>query len=269
MKLLITGASGSIGRVLRQALADQYELIRLADILPPPSKPTSREQWLQFDVCDLDAASAACEGIDCVIHLAGIPLEPDKDAWEQLLPANIIGCYNMFEASRRAGVRRMIYASSNHVVGFYKRDQVVGVDALPRPDSLYGAGKVFGEALGRLYADKHGLSVACLRIGSFRPAPEDRRQLATWISPEDMVQLVKRCIDAPAFHFVVAYGVSDNEGSFWTNRGVEWLGYHPASRGQDAAERFAGSPAEDPLARMFHGGSYCAQNFDGDPARID
>jgi uronate dehydrogenase len=269
MKLLITGASGSIGRVLRAGLAGQYDLIRLTDIVPLPTPATAKEEWIRADVGDLDAATSACTGIDCVIHLAGIPIEPKEDAWEQLLRANIVGCYNMFEASRRSGVRRFIFASSNHVVGFYRRERVVGLEALPRPDSLYGASKVFGEALGRLYADKHGMSVACLRIGSFRAEPEDRRQLATWISPEDMTQLVKRCIDAPAFHFVVAYGTSNNEGSFWTNRGIEWLEYNPTSRGQDAAARFAESPPEEALARLFHGGSFCSQNFDGDPTRID
>ncbi|MBV8682238.1 MAG: NAD(P)-dependent oxidoreductase [Caulobacteraceae bacterium] len=269
MKLLITGASGSIGRVLRDGLAGQYELMRLTDLAPPPRSAARGEECVGFDITDLDAATAACAGIDCVVHLAGIPLEPKENAWEQLLPANIVGCYNMFEASRRSGVRRFIFASSNHVVGFYRREVIVDTDVLPRPDSLYGAGKVFGEALGRLYADKHGMSVACLRIGSFRPAPEDRRQLATWVSAEDTVQLIKRCIDAPSFHFFVVYGVSNNEGTFWTNRGVEWLGYEPHSCGDDYAERFASHPPEDALEGMFHGGGYCAQGFDGDPSLID
>lgn len=269
MKLLITGASGGIGRVLREGLAGQYDLVRLADVVPLPVPPAANEEWIHFDIGNLAAATAACAGIDCVIHLAGIPVEPRENAWEQLLHANIVGCYNMLEASRLAGVRRFIFASSNHVVGFYRRDRIVGLDALPRPDSLYGASKVFGEALGRLYADKHEISVACLRIGSFRPEPEDTRQLATWISPEDMVQLVKRCVDAPTFHFVVAYGISNNEGGFWTNRGIEWLEYNPVSRGHDAAVRLANAPAEDAIARLFHGGSFCSMNFEGSPARID
>lgn len=269
MKILITGASGGIGSVLRAQLAGQYDLIRLADIAPLPQPAAAREEFRRFDIGDLAAATAACTDIDCVVHLAGIPMEPREAAWERLLHANIIGCYNMLEASRQAGVRRFIFASSNHVVGFYRRNRVVGIEALPRPDTLYGASKVFGEALGRLYSDKHAMSVACLRIGSFRTAPEDRRQLATWISADDMVRLVKRCIDAPAFHFVVAYGVSDNSGSFWSNRGVEWLEYKPESRGQDHAARSADWAEEDAVARLFHGGCYCSQNFDGDPTVVD
>lgn len=268
MNVLITGAAGAVGSTLRKGLAGRYALLRLAD-LAPLQPPGEREECLAFDVTDLAAATEACRGIDCVVHLAGIPVEPKEQAWEKLLPANVVGTYNMFEAARQAGVRRMIYASSNHVVGFYRREQVLSPDALPRPDSLYGVSKVFGEALGRFYADKYAMSVACLRIGSFREAPEDRRQLATWISPQDMVQLVARCIEAPAFHFITPYGVSDNEGSLWSNAGLEWLGYRPLSRAQATREQLESWPAEDPVARIFHGGSFCSQDFDGDPHKID
>ena len=268
MKLLITGAAGNIGRVLRRGLAGLYDLLRLADIAPQaPAAPG--EECVALDVGDLAATIDACHGIDCVVHLAGIPVEPEQNAWAQLLPVNIVGTYNVFEAARRAGVKRIVFASSNHVVGFYRREVAVDANAVARPDSFYGVSKVFGEALGRLYADKHGLSVACLRIGSFRERPEDRRQLATWISQRDGVQLFRRCIDAPAFHFLVAYGVSDNAGSFWSNSGLEWLGYRPEDKAEDHAADLAEAPQEDALSRQFHGGSFCAMNFTGDPALID
>ncbi len=268
MKLLITGAAGHIGRALRGGLADRYDLIRLADIAAQsPAGPG--EKCIRADLADINAAITACEGIDCVVHLVGIPLEPAENAWEQLLPVNIVSTYNVFEGARRAGVRRIVYASSNHVVGFYRREQVAGPDALPRPDTLYGVSKVFGEALGRLYADKHGMSVACLRIGSFRQAPEDRRQLATWISPGDTVQLFQRAIEAPDFHFFTAYGVSDNEGTLWSNEGLEWFGYAPQDRSDPNAPAMRNAPKETSLSKMFHGGSYCEQGFTGDPARID
>jgi uronate dehydrogenase len=139
-----------------------------------------------------------------VVHLAGIPYEPLDNAWAEILPANIVNTYNVFEAARRAGVKRVVFASSNHVVGFYRRERTVGIDVPPRPDSYYGVSKVFGEALGRLYADKYAMSVACLRIGSFRQTPEDRRQLTTWLSHDDGARLLRCCIDAPPFHFLVA-----------------------------------------------------------------
>ncbi|MCG8547673.1 MAG: NAD(P)-dependent oxidoreductase, partial [Alphaproteobacteria bacterium] len=191
MKVLLTGAAGTIGRVLRQGLSGQYDLLRLADI-SPLSDAGPGEECIEMDIGDLDAAVSACRGIDCVVHLAAIPVEPEDNAWAQILPANIAGTYNVFEAARQAGAKRVVFASSNHVVGFYRRDAVADPDAAMRPDSVYGVSKVFGEALGRLYADKHGMSVACLRIGSFRERPEDRRQIATWISHRDGVQLFRR-----------------------------------------------------------------------------
>lgn len=268
MKVLITGAAGTIGRTLRQGLAGSYDLLRLADIAPQ-SGAVAGEDCVTMDIGDLGAAVSACRGIDCVVHLAGIPVEPEENAWARILPTNIVGTYNVFEAARLAGVKRVVFASSNHVVGFHRRGAVTDVNAAPRPDSYYGVSKVFGEALGRLYADKHGLSVACLRIGSFREQPEDRRQLATWISHPDGVQLFRRCIDAPDIHFLVVYGVSDNAASFWSNRGLDWLGYRPEDKPEDHAAELAEMPEEDAVSRQFHGGSFCAMRFTGDPSRID
>lgn len=267
MNILITGAAGSIGKVLRAGFANRYDLLRLADIVPQEAAGEG-EEIVSFDITDLEAATRACRDIDCVIHLAGIPVEPQENAWDSLLPANIVGTYNIFEAARQAGVKRMIYASSNHVVGFYRRERTVDTNAPMRPDTLYGVTKVFGEAIGRLYADKHGMSVGCVRIGSFRKQPEDRRQLATWISYDDTSHLFRQIIDAPSFHFFSVYGVSDNAGVFWSNRGLEWLGYSPASRGEASEDQIARWPEENPVALMFHGGEFCNQGFDGDPRNI-
>ncbi len=268
MKLLITGAAGGIGRVLREGLAGRYDLLRLADIAPQ-APAAAGEECLTLDIGNLDATFSACDGIDCVVHLAAVPVEPEENAWAQILPANVVGTHNVFEAARRAGVRRIVFASSNHVVGFHRRETEVDAEASLRPDSFYGVSKVFGEALGRLYADKHGLSVACLRIGSFREQPKDRRQLATWISHRDTVQLFRRCIEAPSFRFLVAYGVSDNAESFWSNRGLEWLGYIPEDKAEEHAHHLTDAPEEDALSRQFHGGSFCAMNFTGDPSLIE
>ena len=167
-------------------------------------------------------------------------------------------------------MRRVIFASSNHVIGYYRTTQRAGIDVLPRPDSRYGVSKVFGEAIGRLYADKHGLSVACLRIGSFRERPEDERQLATWVSPRDMVELVRCAIEAPEFHYLVLYGVSANARARWDNPAAARIGFVPRDNAEDYANEVAGKapPAGDPAAE-FHGGSFCALEWTGDARRID
>jgi uronate dehydrogenase len=263
MKVLITGAAGKIGSVLRTGLAGSYELIRLTDIAPlAPAGPS--EECIAADIVDFSAMEELCAGMDCIVHLAGISEEPTN--WEEVLPTNILGTYNTFEAARRRNIRRVVYASSNHVVGFYRRECTVGTKEPLRPDGVYALSKCFGEALGRLYADKHGLSIACLRIGSFRERPEDRRQLATWLSHRDCVQLVRRCIDAQDFHFLVLYGVSDNRHSFWRNEDAARVGYAP----EDSADRLQIEfPPEDPIAARFHGGSYCLMGLSADPYAPD
>ena len=214
-RILITGAAGNIGSALRKGLRGSYPLIRLLDVAPLGT-PENGEEPYTADICDAPALETAMAGIDCVVHLAGMPTEAP---WEEVLRLNIEGCYNVFEAARRGGVKRIVFASSNHAIGFHRRERFIDTNVVPRPDTRYGVSKVFGEAVGRLYADKYGLSVACLRIGSFLTPdrPTDARQLLTWISHRDMVQLVRRCIDCPDYHFVIVYGVSNNLRSRWDN----------------------------------------------------
>jgi uronate dehydrogenase len=264
--VLITGAAGEIGRVLRSGLAGRYNRLVLLDRAPmDPAGPG--EELHVADMADRAALRAAMQGIDCVVHFAGVPREAE---WEPILEANIAGCYNVFEAAREAGVRRMVYASSNHTVGYHRAERVLDETAEIRPDSRYGVSKVFGEALGRLYADKYGLSVICLRIGSFRARPMAQRELATWISHSDMVHLAACSIDAPpGLHFEVFYGVSNNLGRRWTDRAEELIGFEPKDRAEDAVLP-ASLPREDEgPATMFHGGPVCAREFAGDPASID
>jgi uronate dehydrogenase len=206
-------------------------------------------------------------GIDCAVHLGGVPRE---GPWGAILKHNVVGTYNAFKAARRQGVKRIVFASSNHVIGYYRAGMSVGIDEPPRPDSRYGVSKVFGEALGRRYADKHGLSVACLRIRSFRPRPENARQLAMWVSPRDLAQLIRCCIDTPDYHYVIAYGVSANTRSRWLNPAASFLGYRP----QDNAEAFAAELAAQPSAAgdppaEFHGDDFCALEFTGDISAIE
>ena len=264
--ILITGAAGEIGRVLRAGLYDGHRTLRLLDIRP--QKPArEHEEVVTADLADLAALERAARDIDCIVHLAGVPRE---GAWEAILPNNIIGTYNLFEAARRAGVKRVIFASSNHVVGYYRATQKVGVTEPERPDSRYGVSKAYGEALGRMYADKYGLEVACLRIGSFRARPEDARQLATWISHRDMVELTRCCIDSAKFHFLVLYGVSNNTRNRWQNPHAAEIGYRPVDNAEQyAVELESKAPAAGDPAADFHGGAFCGLEFTGDARRIE
>ena len=267
-RVLITGAAGQIGVALRRGLRGSYPLIRLADIAPLGTAEAG-EEIFQTDIRDLAAVEKATAGIDCVVHLAGRSTEGD---WDTVRALNIEGCFNVFEAARRAGVKRLIFASSNHAIGFHRRERFLDNKVEVRPDSRYGVSKVFGEALGRLYADKHGMSVACLRIGTFRTPdrPIDARGLLTWISHRDMVQLVRRCIDHPDYHFIVAYGVSNNLRSRWDNTDVKFLGYAPQDDSEQfAAEIFAEGKTENEISALFHGAHYCPTEFDGDTSLID
>ena len=264
--ILITGAAGEIGCVLRAGLYGGERRLRLLDI-KPQAPARELEEIITADLADVAALEKAASGVDCIVHLAGVPRE---GAWEAILPNNIVGTYNLFEAARRAGVRRVVFASSNHVIGYYRATQAVGVMQPERPDSRYGVSKAYGEALGRMYADKYGIEVACLRIGSFRARPEDARQLATWISHQDMVELTRCCIDAAQFHFLVLYGVSNNARNRWQNPHAAGIGYRP----RDNAEHYAAElesktpPAGDP-AKEFHGGAFCGLEFTGDARRIE
>jgi uronate dehydrogenase len=191
--------------------------------------------------------------------------------WVSILQANIIGCYNLFEAARRKGVERVVFASSNHAVGFYPRHRRIGTDVTVRPDSRYGVSKAFGEALGALYADKHGLRVLCVRIGHVLDAPIDKRRLAIWISPEDLVQLVRIGLEHPDLRYEIFYGASHNERAWWDNARAYAYGYRPTGRAEDWRDQALAGEAErapDPVGDFFQGGSFCSAEFDGPSDKI-
>ena len=266
-RVLITGAAGGIGRRLRRLLRGAYPTLRLSDKVRPDDLADD-EEFVAADLGDLAAVEAVMAGIDGVIHLGGMAVEND---WETILHANIIGTRNLFEAARRHGVARVVFASSNHAMGFYPRRRRVGTDNLVRPDSRYGVSKAFGEALGALYADKHGLRVLCIRIGNVDDRPVDRRRLAIWLHPEDLAQLVRIGLEHPALHYEVVYGASDNERSWWDNEAAFRLGYRPQWRAEDyrdhalAAER--GRPA-DAIGDIMQGGPFASDEFSGDANRL-
>lgn len=260
--ILITGAAGRIGKALREGLRGKYRLIRLMDTQPITDLEEG-EEFVQADIVDLASVEKAMQGIDGVVHLAA---SVSSLGWETMFEPNFIGTYNMYEAARTQGVKRFVYASSIHAHGFYRRDQKVGPQSQPRPDSVYGVSKIFGEAFGRLYADKHGMEVVALRIASFQPKPTTARHLGTWLSPRDCVQLVERSLEAPNIHFEVVYGVSNNTRELYDDPGRQHIGYAPQDNAEDYAEEvLANSPveAEPELERTFHGAMYTSKGFSG------
>jgi uronate dehydrogenase len=262
--VLITGAGGGVGTHLRRELAGKYRL-RLSDIRPIETLAPG-ETFVAGDIASLDDMLRVTEGADALVHLGGYSVE---GPWDDILQANIIGCYNAFEASRRNGTNRILFATSNHAVGFYRRDEIIDHQVYPRPDSRYGVSKAFGEALGSLYADKYGMEVFCIRIGNVAERPIDKRRLSIWLSPRDLAQLVTIGIEHPEIRFEIVYGVSGNRRSWYDNSNAARLGYRP----QDDAEAFADdvlareSPG-DPRAELYQGGTFVCVEEVENPAPI-
>lgn len=265
--VVITGATGGVGSLLRPRLARPGRLLRLVDIAEPPSAAEGEAvETVRADVTDLDAMTAAFRGAHTVIHLAGFSLE---ERWEDILEVNVHGTRQVLEAARRAGGPRVVFASSNHAVGFHPRgDGDPGEFAFPRPDTHYGVGKVAGEALARLYHDRYGLDTVCVRIGSCQPRPTDTRMLATWLSPDDCARLMEAVIAHPAPGFRLVWGVSDNTRRWWSLEGARELGYEPQDDAEAhaaellAAEGGAPDPTRPPHDRV--GGPFCDPALDTD-----
>jgi uronate dehydrogenase len=263
-KILVTGAAGDVGGHLRRELAGRYAL-RLSDIRPVADL-AAEEEFIRGDCATLRDMLRVTSGVDAVVHLGGFSVE---GPWETILRANIVGTYNTFEAARRNGVRRMVFATSNHAVGFYDRDETIDHRVYPRPDSRYGVSKVFGEALGSLYADKYGMEVVCIRIGNVNPRPMDKRRLSIWLSPRDLAQLVSIAIDRPGIRFEIVYGVSGNRRSWYDNANAERLGYAPEDDSEGWAEEILSNtiPGADPRTEKYQGGTFVLAEDGGDPTR--
>ena len=262
--ILITGAAGDVGSHLRRELAGKYNLL-LSDIKPIKVLAPG-EKFAIGDVANLADMLRITKSVDAIMHLGGFSVE---GPWQMILRANIIGCYNLFEAARRNGVKRVLFASSNHATGFYKRDEKIDHRVYPKPDSRYGVSKAFGEQIGSLYADKYGMEVFCMRIGNVTVAPPDKRRLSNWISPRDFARLVSVGIDNPNISFEIVYGVSGNKRSWYDNSNAHRLGYQP----QDDAERYAAEVLAkekpgDPRAEMYQGGNFVFAEIGGDPNRV-
>jgi uronate dehydrogenase len=260
--ILITGAAGSIGTMLRTRLARPGRTLRLLDIAPVTAGPA--EEAVAASVTDLAAVTAACAGTDVVIHLAAHATEA---SWQDIAAVNIHGAYVVFEAARRAGVSRVVFASSNHAVGFTPASTFPTADyAFPAPDTYYGVAKVTGEALAAMYHHRYGLDAICVRILSCFDRPRTIRQLSTWLSPDDAGRLFEACLTTPTPGFRVVYGVSANTRGGWVSLAeARALGYEPADDAEQyAAEVIAANgepdPADPVLAHL--GGEFCLPAFD-------
>jgi uronate dehydrogenase len=256
-RILITGAAGRIGTMLRPRLARPGRLLRLLDVAPVPS-PGPDEEVTTASVTDLPAMIEACADVDAVIHLGGISTEAP---WDQILAVNIGGTYNAFQAARQAGVPRVIFASSNHAVGFAPRKSFPVPDyAFPVPDTYYGISKVTGEALAAMYSHRHAIDAISIRILSCYDRPQTPRMLSTWLSPDDAGRLFEACLTARSPGCRVIYGVSANSRGGWVSLDeARALGYQPL----DDAEAYAtdvlaahGNPDPDDPVFRFLGGEF-------------
>jgi uronate dehydrogenase len=233
MKVLITGAAGRIGTVLTAGLSNHdLRLTDLTELYDP--------RFVRADLADQDAVDRAVAGVDAVVHLGAVP---DEASFDEIAGPNLHGTFHVFDACRRLGVPRIVFASSNHATGMYPVGEPLTEAYPPRPDGLYGASKVYGEALGRMYVDRFGLEFVALRIGTFDERPPNRRALATWLSHGDAVRLVDAALTAPDVGFTAVYGASNNTRRWWPlDAAARRIGYEP----RDDAEAYADEVTEGP-----------------------
>ena len=262
-RLLLTGAAGGLGKVLRESLRPYANVIRLSDIADIAPAIDDREEVVPCDLADKQAVHQLVEGVDAILHFGGVSVER---SFEEILGANICGVFHIYEAARRHGVKRVIFASSNHVIGFYKQDAHIDATAQRRPDGYYGLSKSFGEDMAQFYFDRYGIETVSIRIGSSFPKPHNRRMMSTWLSFGDLTQLLERALYTPNVGHTVVYGMSDNKDIWWDNRYASALGFVP----QDSSEVFREKveaqpmPAADDPGMVYQGGAFVASGPFGD-----
>ena len=259
-KVLVTGASGHLGGMLLRSLVNLgYKNLVGSDL--KKKNIEKNQKFILANLKNFKATLKITKGVHAIVHFGAIPIE---DTQPNILQNNIIGTYNLFEAARINKVKRIIFASSNHAIGFHRRTTRLNHLSNQKPDSHYGLSKAFGEELSRFYADKFNIKSMCIRIGSCLRVPEDRRHLSTWISYGDLTQLVDIGIKHKAIHHEIVYGASKNKKSWWNNARAYQLGYKP----KDSADRFdinllTKNEYEDKMALLFQGGLFTSANFKG------
>lgn len=256
-KVVLTGALGSLGSALRAPLAAMCDRLVSVD-LHEGAETLGNEDYVRADVSVMAEIAPVLEGAEVVVHFAAIP---DERPFEELLGPNFVGAYNVWEASARAGVRRIVYASSVHAVGMWETNAGIDADAAHRPDTFYGLSKCFAEDMGRMYWEKRGLESVHLRIFSATERPGNARALGTWLSRPDLIQMVERSVDAPVTGFCVVFGTSANDRTPVSNARASFLGFRPRDNAEAmAGEILAAEPARDPRdpAHSRLGGPFAA-----------
>ncbi|MBV9783492.1 MAG: NAD(P)-dependent oxidoreductase [Acidisphaera sp.] len=255
--ILLTGASGALGRVITKGLAAQGWTLRLTDIAPFPDPLPAEASFTRMDLNDGVAVLRLAEGCGTILHFGGISVD---QPFEEVLGPNLRGLYYIYEAARRERAR-VVFASSNHSIGFHERSEKLDDDCRFRPDSYYGLSKAYGELMGQLYWDKHGVESVNVRIGSCLPEPVDARMLATWLSYPDLVSLMERCVLAEATGCAVIWGASNNARSFWGKDAREKLGWTPRDSADPYAGQLAGKLSGNPVIERYQGGAYTAREY--------
>ncbi|MBC2771672.1 NAD(P)-dependent oxidoreductase [Rhizobium sp. AQ_MP] len=254
-RLLLTGAAGGLGSAMRGRLKGLADLVRVSDILDL-GPVAAHEEAIACDLADRAAVDRLVAGCDAIIHLGGISVE---DKFSRIMNANLLGLYNLYEASRANGMPRILFASSNHAIGFYRQDEFLDHGAPLRPDGLYGVSKCFGEALARMYFEKFGQETALVRIGSCTEKPRNHRMLSTWMSYDDFLSMIECIFRVPRLGCPVIWGCSNNDTRWWDNSHVSYLGWQP----KDNAERFRAeinatmpTPKPDEAIAIYQGGRF-------------
>ena len=260
-RLLITGANGGLGSVCRQRLGHLAETIRLS-ARKGLGEAAPNEEIVYCDLGDKAAVEALVEGCDGIVHMGG---QATEAPWETIRNANIDGMFHLYEAARKSSTTpRIIFASSNHAIGYYKQIERLDANSPTKPDGLYGLSKVFGEAMASMYYHKFGIETASIRIGSCFPEPKNHRMLSTWMSYDDFVLLIERIFTVPRLGCPIIYGASANDASWWDNREVAYLGWQP----KDNAEVFRAKidaamspPPGDDVNAVYQGGAFAGDGI--------
>ncbi|HET8790206.1 MAG TPA: NAD(P)-dependent oxidoreductase [Modicisalibacter sp.] len=256
-RLLVTGAAGGVGKAIRPHLSRLAHEVRLSDVADL-GDAGEHEEIVSCDLADAQAVNDLVTGCDGIVHLGGVSVERP---WNSILQSNIVGAYNLYEAARNHGKPRIVFASSNHTIGFYPRTTRIDTEVPRRPDSLYGVSKCFGEDLASLYYDKFAIETLSVRIGSCFPKPKDTRMMATWLSVDDFINLLERAFTAPKLAYTVVYGASDNTEKWWNNDKSSFLGWKPKDSSETwraEVEAQAGDIDPNDPAVIYQGGKFVA-----------
>lgn len=256
-RLLLTGAAGGLGQVLRTSLKPFAKVLRVSDIVPL-GEAAQGEEVVRCDLADKTAVDALVQGCDAIVHMGGVSVERP---FEEILEANIKGIFHIYEGARRHNARRVIFASSNHAIGFYRQSQRLDASMPTRPDGYYGLSKVYGEQMASFYHDRYGIETVCIRIGSSRAEPADRRMMHTWLSFRDLTELIRCGLFTPDVGHTIVFGASDNQGVWWDNRLAAKLGFVA----RDSSEQFRAmiekqpQPAANDPMMVYQGGVFTTQ----------